>query len=269
MWDFDKMQYHKWVSDKGISLQKPITNDVVFSAEIAGKAIKVGTGIHDSSSSLVPYLKASPDKFILVSTGTWCINMNPYNTEPLKASELEQDCLCFLTPNKAQVKSSRLFMGHFHEVWAEKLAKHFNVVADRFKTVEKNADLLNNLSEKYNNSVYFPNGKESFEEGLESVDLNTFASYDEAYTKLLLDLTELCVKAIKLVIPANDETETLYISGGFARNPIFIHLLEKYFPGKKVLISEIDNSSALGAALVIADVFPDTDVSKLDLGISD
>ncbi len=267
MWDFDKMQYHQWVNDKGISLPKPITNDVVFPAEIAGKEIKVGTGIHDSSASLAPYLIASPKKFILVSTGTWCINMNPYNTEALSANELEQDCLCFLTPQKEQVKSSRLFMGHFHEVWAQKLAKHFNVSEDTFKTVKKSDSLLNSLSAKYTSSVYFSNGKESFEEGLETVDLNIFSSYEEAYTKLMIDLSELCVSAIRLVIPENDETETLYVSGGFARNPIFIHLLKENFCGKNVLVSEIDNSSALGAALVIADVFSKTDVTKLDLGI--
>lgn len=267
MWDFDKMQYHQWVADKGISLPEPITNDVVFPAKIFSKEIKVGTGIHDSSASLAPYLKASPEKFILVSTGTWCINMNPYNTEALTASELEQDCLCFLTPNKEQVKSSRLFMGHFHEVWAEKLAKHFGVAGDAFKTVKKDDAMLDNLSEKYTGSVYFPNGKESFEEGLDTVLLSKFDSYEEAYTKLMIDLSELCITAINLVVPANDETKTLYVSGGFARNPIFIHLLKSNFPDKKVLISEIDNSSALGAALVIADVFTDADVSKLDLGI--
>jgi ribulose kinase len=99
--------------------------------------------------------------------------------------------------------------------------------------------------------------------------LNKFENYEEAYTKLMIDLTELCVAAVNLVISANDETETLYISGGFARNPIFIHLLKTKYSNKQVLISEIDNSSALGAALVIADVFADADVSKLDLGILD
>lgn len=113
----------------------------------------------------------------------------------------------------------------------------------------------------------FPKGKESFEEGLKTVDLSIFKSYEEAYSKLMMDLTELCVTAIKLVIPANDETENLFVSGGFARNPIFIHLLKLNLPGKKVLVSEIDNSSALGAALVIADIFPDSDVSQLNLGI--
>ncbi|KJF43504.1 FGGY-family carbohydrate kinase [Draconibacterium sediminis] len=267
MWDFDQMKYHQWLGDKGTALPEPITNDQVFPVTVADRELSVGVGIHDSSASLAPYLKASADKFILVSTGTWCINMNPYNTEPLTAAQLEQDCLCFLTPNKQQVKSSRLFMGHFHEVWAEKLAKHFNVAGDSFKTVKLNDALLSSLTEKYSASVYFPAGKESFEEGLEKADLNIFANYEEAYTKLMIDLSDLCVQAIKLVIPVNDETEILYISGGFARNPIFIHLLKVNFPDKKVLISEIDNSSALGAAMVIADVFSDADVSKLDLGL--
>ncbi len=268
MWDFDEMKYHQWIANESVSLPDPVTNDIVEPVQISGKEVKVGTGIHDSSASLAPYLKASPDKFILVSTGTWCINMNPFNTEALTAEQLEQDCLCFLTPDKKQVKSSRLFMGHFHEVWAEKLAKHFDVPGDAFKNVKNDNVLLKKLSDTFaGKPVYFPDGKESFEEGLEKVDLGIFASYEEAYTKLMIDLTVLCVQAVRLVIPENDETETLYVSGGFARNPIFIELLKSSFPEKKVLISEIDNSSALGAAMVIADTFGDADVSKLDLGI--
>ncbi|WP_319590881.1 FGGY family carbohydrate kinase [uncultured Draconibacterium sp.] len=270
MWDFDQMKYHQWIADNKIALPEPINNDVVFLADVAGKEVKVGTGIHDSSASLVPYLKASPAKFILVSTGTWCINMNPYNEEPLTASELEQDCLCFLTPNKEQVKSSRLFMGHFHEVWAEKLAKHFDVPGDSFKTVKNDEKLVADLLNKYGDtSVYFPNGKESFDEGLKVVDLSVFANYEEAYTKLMIDLTALCITSINLAVPENDETEILYVSGGFARNPIFIELLKKSFPAKKVLISEIDNSSALGAAMVISDTLSEADVAKLDLGIQE
>ena len=270
MWDFDQMKYHQWISDNEVVLPEPVNNNVFFTADVAGKEVKVGTGIHDSSASLVPYLKASPAQFILVSTGTWCINMNPYNKEPLTASELEQDCLCFLTPNNEQVKSSRLFMGHFHEVWAEKLGKHFDVLKDSFKTVKNNQELVSTLSGKYGGvSVYFSNGKESFEEGLKAVDLSVFANYEEAYTKLMIDLTALCVTSIKLVVPRNDNTEILYVSGGFARNLIFIELLKKSFPGKKVLISEIDNSSALGAAMVIADTLSDAGVANLELGIKD
>lgn len=269
MWDFDQMDYHQWISDHAIGLPKPITNDVVFPADVAGKKVKVGTGIHDSSASLVPYLKASPAKFILVSTGTWCINMNPYNEEPLTDNQLEQDCLCFLTPDKQQVKSSRLFMGHFHEVWAEKLATHFGVETDAFKTVGKDPELVATLFDRFgDNAVYFPNGKESFEKGLKTVDLSSFSSYKEAYTKLVIDLTQLCITSINLVIPEKDDTEILYVSGGFARNEIFIDLLKKNFPEKKVLVSEIDNSSALGAAMVISHTL-DNSIQETDLGILD
>lgn len=268
MWDFDRMTYHRWVSDKGVKLPEPVTNDVTFPVTIAGNEVQVGTGIHDSSASLVPYLKGSAEDFILVSTGTWCINMNPFNKEPLTANELQQDCLCFLTPEKKQVKSSRLFMGHFHEVWVEKLAKHFGVEDDQFKKVKNDTKLVKQLQKDMPEAVYFPDGKESFKAGLEAVDLNLFLNYEEAYTKLMIDLTGLCVTSIHLVIPENDSTKTLYVSGGFARNPIFIDLLKQRFPRKKVLVSEIDNSSALGAAMVISDTFSSSDLSDFDLGIS-
>ena len=127
--------------------------------------------------------------------------------------------------------------------------------------------MLGKVRNKFGNSqIYFPNGKESFNEGLKTVDLGIFENYEESYTKLIIDLTALCVEAIKLVIPEIDETKILYISGGFARNEIFIQLLRTYFPNKKVLISEIDNSSALGAALVISSAFTNINLMKLDLG---
>jgi sugar (pentulose or hexulose) kinase len=267
MWDFDKMDYHAWILDKGFSLPEPIPNDVVFSVEIMGHPVKVGAGIHDSSASLAPYLKGSSEKFILVSTGTWCINMNPFNKEPLTAAQLEKDCLCYLSPNKAQVKSSRLFMGHFHEVWTEKLARFYHVEADSYKGVKWEDALVVKIRLKYENPLYFPKGKESFEDGLQTLDLAVFESYTEAYTKLVIDLTMLCAEAIHLVIPENDDTRLMYVSGGFARNNIFIELLKSHFPSKTVLVSEIDNSSALGAALVISGVFEEEDLLKPDLGI--
>jgi sugar (pentulose or hexulose) kinase len=253
MWDFDKMSYHQWLTDYGIHLPDPITNDLVSTVEIEGKKVQVGTGIHDSSSSLAPYLKGTSEQFILVSTGTWCINMNPFNSEPLTAKQLEQDCLCFLSPDKQQVKSSRLFMGHFHEVWVEKLAKHFGVELDRFRHVIYDNDLIESIQDKFeNSSIFFPGGKESFDDALKSVDLSRFENYNEAYTKLTIDLTDLCIESIQLIIPQADKTTTFYISGGFARNDIFINLLSDQFTDKKVITSEIDNASALGAALVIA-----------------
>jgi len=41
------------------------------------------------------------------------------------------------------------------------------------------------------------------------------------------------------------------VSGGFTRNKKFMYMLQKLLPNKKVVASEIDNASALGAAMVI------------------
>lgn len=50
------------------------------------------------------------EKFILLSTGTWCINMNPFNEDPLTKEQLEQDCLSYMSINQKPVKYSRFFM---------------------------------------------------------------------------------------------------------------------------------------------------------------
>lgn len=269
MWDYDNMQYHKWLGDNEISLPEPLTNDKVFPVEISGKTIDVGIGIHDSSASLVPYLKGSKEKFILISTGTWCINMNPFNSEALTSEELEQDCLCFMSPEKQQVKSSRLFMGYFHEVWVEKMAEYYHLDNRFFKRIENDTELIEGLEKKYGKeSVFFPTGKESFEEGLKNVDLTMFIDHNEAYLKFLIDLTELCVKSIKLIIASSDDTKYLYVSGGFARNKKFIPMLAKHFPDKKLFTSEIDNSSALGAALVIGERMNKEEM-EMDLGLKE
>lgn len=253
LWDFDNRQYHPWVKKEGSKLPNPVNNDQVYPAIIKGKEIKTGVGIHDSSASLVPYLQNSKEEFILVSTGTWCISMNPFNDEPLTSEQLKNDCLCFLTPEKRQVKSSRLFMGHFHEACIAKLNHHFNVGDKYSQNIDFSEDLEKSLHLNFGKTLlFFPEGIEKFSEGLEKVDLSVFSSYDEAYTRLVMELSQLSIRSIGFVIPKNDTTKTIYISGGFSRNKIFVSFLSNYFKDKKVCTSEIDNASALGAALVLA-----------------
>ncbi|MFA9370173.1 MAG: FGGY-family carbohydrate kinase [Labilibaculum antarcticum] len=253
MWDFDKMQYHPWVKKEGVKLPKPVTNNMVYSALIKGKTIKTGVGIHDSSASLVPYLQNSKEEFILVSTGTWCISMNPFNDQPLTSNQLKNDCLCFLTPEKRQVKSSRLFMGHFHETLVFKLNDFFLTEADFYKEIPCNSDLVELVNQKFKDELYFfPEGIGNFDQAVDKLDFSVFKDFTEAYTRMVVELTQLCIFSIELIIPQKDITKTIFISGGFSRNKIFVSLLSHYFTDKKVCTSEIDNASALGAALVVA-----------------
>jgi len=247
MWDFDTHNYHPWLADENIHLPAPSSNDEAAETIINGHKTQVGIGIHDSSSSLVPYLKGSSGPFILISTGTWCIFMNPFNDEPLTAEQLNQDGLCYMSTRQKQVKSARLFLGHMHDVNAQRIADYFYVEADYYKSVEANETLIQKLIYK---RIFFQNGVPS--DYIDpTVDFSIFASYEEAYHQLLIDLTHLGMKSLELVLPKNDQTRSVYITGGFARNQIFVRLLAALLPDKSLYTSEIDNATALGAAMIL------------------
>ncbi|MCX6249786.1 MAG: FGGY family carbohydrate kinase [Bacteroidetes bacterium] len=263
MWNFDKKCYHRWLADEGIVLPIPVPNDETKEISLSDKNIHTGTGIHDSSSSLVPYLKASQEPFILISTGTWCIFMNPFNPEPLTIDQLRQDALCYLSTNQNQVKSSRFFMGHIHDIYVRQITSFFNQEDGSYRQINGDEHLLNKLSGE---PVIFPKDKCDGNTG-SSVDLSVFASFEEAYHKLIVDLTLLGLQSLQLVIPQNDSTKQVYVTGGFARNALFMRLLATLLPGKTVYSSETDNATALGAAMVIWNkTFPGNE-PDVDLGL--
>jgi len=263
MWDFDKNCYHAWLADEKIELPVPVINDESTELTVNDQKIQVGIGIHDSSSSLVPYLKGSSEPFILISTGTWCIFMNPFNDEPLTAEQLSKDSLCYLSTRQKQVKSSRLFMGHIHDVNSHRIADHFGLNSDYYKSVDVNESFINN---RLKDRIFFKDGVSKDFIDL-SVDLSAFNSAEEAYHRLVIDVTYLALDSLKLVIPENDNTTSIYVTGGFARNVIFLRFLATQLPGKTIYTSEVDNATAFGAAMTLWNkAFPGTE-PILDLGL--
>ncbi len=251
MWDFDKMEYHQWLKQEGIRLPQPISSSASYPVSINGKTIEFGIGVHDSSASLVPYLKESTEPFILCSTGTWVVIMNPFNTEPLTIDQLQNGCLCYLSTEMKQVKSSLLFLGYVHDVNVERINQHFNVGKDAYKKVQLKSDFLNGQAGDFSDRrVFFAGGFPSNHVD-ETVDISQFASFDEAYYRLMTDLTRITWEALQRVIPKDDQTRTLYISGGFNRNEIFTQLLARWLPGKEIVASEVKNATALGAAMLM------------------
>ena len=126
---------------------------------IDGKNLFVGVGIHDSSSSLAPYFSGSEGKFLLLSTGTWCINMNPFNTEKLTAEQLDRDCLCYMSITRQPVKSSRLFLGHLHETAILRIAEHFKKSDEYYRKVKADKKLSAGLKARFKDKkVFFQTG---------------------------------------------------------------------------------------------------------------
>jgi sugar (pentulose or hexulose) kinase len=264
LWDFDNMSYHPWVKIQGLILPEPVPIGTLNEIVIEGKKLQIGIGIHDSSSSLAPYFAGSKGKFLLLSTGTWCINMNPFNTEKLTAEQLDNDCLCYMSITRQPVKSSRLFLGHLHETAVKQLTIHFNKSEDSYKKVKADRQLSTFLKAKFKEKrIYFKTGPDS-RDLKDYIDLYEFSSIEEAYHQLMNELCDLTIEAINMVLPANDETANIYITGGFSKNELFVNLITEAYPSKLVYTSEIANASALGAALVISDSQP-----SLNLGLTE
>ena len=267
LWDFDNNKYHQWVEDFNFELPQPLTGSTVFESEFNGKNIKFGIGMHDSSAALVPYLIAEKEEFILISTGTWGIVMNPFNSETLTTEQLNNDCLCFMSHKKDQVKSSLFLLGLPHEVNSKVLTDHFNLPENAFVNVKLNELLLEELQAKNKGKrVYFKNGisKDSLDE---TVNPSQFASYEEAYHQLIIDLTDVNIKYVESVTPKIDNTKKIFVTGGFAKNEIYLTLLANHFSNKKLYVSEIDNASALGCAAVIRKNLNNRTDLSIDLGL--
>lgn len=264
LWDFDNMKYHQWISTLGISLPDPVPVDTNTEISIEGKKVRVGIGIHDSSSSLAPYFSESRGKFILLSTGTWCINMNPFNSEKLTAGQLDRDCLCYMSINRQPVKSSRLFLGHMLETGVRLLNNHFNKAEDYFRKVKYDRASSQALMEKLQDEkVFFQ--EEPFErEFRERIDLYQFKNFEMAYHQLMNELCQLTIESVNLILPENNDISNIYITGGFSKNEHFLNLIKENFHDKRVYRSEISNASALGAALVLSGLKPEVNLGLIE-----
>ena len=139
-------------------------------------------------------------------------------------------------------------MGYIHEVNVGRIANHFLKDDNYFKQVKSDDRTMQSILSK--DKVFFKNGIPKDYVDL-SVGLSGYNSFDEAYLQLIADLSRECADTVKLAIPEGDQTKSIYISGGFARNETFVRILATMFSGKKVYTSEMDNSTALGAALMV------------------
>jgi len=253
LWDFRKNTYHNWVEQEGIAGKlAPITlSDQVVPSLFSGSNFKVGIGLHDSSAALIPYLVNFHEPFILISTGTWCISLNPFNNSPLTSAELKQDCLCYLNYKGIPVKASRLFAGHEHEQQVKRIADYFDQNAGRYKNMIYNPQILDKLN---NQQQVFTIGLESNKLLKESLfsrrDLSQFASDEEAYHQLILDLVTQQYASTELVIKSS-AIKRIFVDGGFSKNAIYMNALTQAFPDKEVFAASMAQATAVGTALAI------------------
>jgi len=249
-WDFDKMQYHSWLQDENIKLPEPCKGNEAVISDVNGERIAIGSGLHDSSSSIIPILENEKgNDFVLLSTGTWIIAMNPFSKETLTQHQLQHNCLCFMTPDKQQVKSSMQFLGRIHEVYLNAFSDYFKVNIDTHLDLVLNETLCKELIHQ-DARIFLAEGIDT---DFESHDqyLQKFLSYEIAYYQLIYEISKKVVAGIDLIADENTNVSNVFISGGFNKNEMFIKFLILLKTDITIKISDCKNESALGAALLM------------------
>ncbi|HVW14698.1 MAG TPA: FGGY family carbohydrate kinase [Mucilaginibacter sp.] len=249
LWDFRKNRYHDWVYDENLDEIFPpiVDSDSVLPANTPGSNYVVGVGLHDSSAALIPYLVNFNDPFVLISTGTWCISLNPFNHTPTTDEELANDCLCYMQYKGNPVKASRLFAGNEHEVQVKRIAGHFNVSIELFKSIQHDPAIIRKL--KF--SQQSKQTGNSWQQGaFSSRILSDFVNYTEAYHQLMLDIMDQQYYSTSLVIRGT-KVRRIFVDGGFSKNSIYMNLLAKAFPNLEIFAASMAQATAVGAAIAI------------------
>jgi L-fuculokinase len=250
LWNFEKNDYHDWVTKEGIlkRLAPIYPSYQMLNGDRQWGHVKAGVGLHDSSSAIIPYLASFREPFVLVSTGTWAISLNPFNSSPITSWELRKDCLSFLSYKKKQVKASRFFAGREHEENEKRIAQHFNKGDKYHDSVS-----FNEATVEYLRQHFRQDERTDFEPGscmFTERPVSDFSGYEEAYHQLIMDLVHTQILSTSLVLYESN-IKKIFVDGGFSKNQIYMNLLARGFKDYEVYAASVAQASALGAALAM------------------
>lgn len=254
LWDFEKMAYHDWVKREGIEPLLPpiLPGNTLLTTKPELGSVPSGIGVHDSSGALLPYLEQEKEPFALLSTGTWAISINPFNKTALTESELNKDCLQFLSITGQPIKISRLFIGEEHKYQVDEMYKHWDLPLGTYKKLQFDPAIFEKVAKNPGKRIgfYYLKPEDYGLKKAESTDWSGFSEFTEAYYTFIHELTDIQVASLNLVLEGA-QVNRIYVDGGFNANSIFLEMLRIKLPGKEIIPSDFPNGSALGAAMLV------------------
>lgn len=220
-------------------------------------------GIHDSNSSLLPHFaKKGETSFVLNSTGTWCVSMNPLKTYGFAPEELGKVVFFNISAFGTPVKTAIFLGGQEFETWSKLLmALHrrhdippYDPALYRSVLQEQRIFLLPELTP---GSGQFPrsyariveDGKaypfEAIRKGLSIPPC--CKDYEKGFAALRLSLVMQSLTGLERtgLVPGAE----IFTEGGFRKDPAYNGILSGALPDNKVFLTDIAEASALGAAM--------------------
>jgi hypothetical protein len=197
---------------------------------------------------LYPYLHTQQQPFVLLSTGTWNVCLNPFYEGIYTPEDLAQQNLFYRTPEGKPIKASRLFLGYEHDLQVKHLSKVFGRDPSMELDITYDVSTFYQLREQGRSRFHFRFNDTS--RPFVPPELEGIATFDIAYHQLMLELVEHQSQAIRFAM-GDTEVSAIYIDGGFANNDLFAHMIKYKFPALKVRSTQAKNGSALGAAMIM------------------
>ncbi|OQY30877.1 MAG: hypothetical protein B6241_15175 [Spirochaetaceae bacterium 4572_59] len=272
LWDFKEWKWSS-VADK-LDLVSKLPKKVQSPGDILGTisssiATRTGlspdtivtVGLHDSNSSLIPYLIKGNKDFILNSTGTWCVVMHPTKEYTFSEEEIGKTVFYNISARKELVKTA-IFMGGLEFETYMRFLQKFNKREDypQFdlkivqSVIDRRSDFI--IPGIVRGAGQFPDSTPRIIEGDKVYSLSElehqhypdfFSEYKYAHAVLNLSLAiQTSVSLERVSVPAG---VPIYIEGGFRRNDVYKRLIASLYPDSPVYTTNIKEASSYGAAI--------------------
>ena len=251
LWDYAKGDYHEWVYAEHLHRILPpiVSTETSINMNYNGRRIKIGVGIHDSSAALLPYIRSERNPFLLLSTGTWSVSLNPFGSGQLTPDDMRRNCINYMRIDGKPVKAARLFLGEEYKRQVEALARHFGVEESRHRNVAFDFAAYTDIMATFR--PWFHLQEIDYPGNPIATEIHT-DSYEYAYHHLLVELVDLQARSIETAV-GNTNVRTLFIDGGFSDNKVFLELISHRFRELELHTTDSSLGSALGAAICISD----------------
>ncbi len=287
LWDFGKKDWSVIADKLGVRGMLPTTPGLsgdklgVISPEIVSRTglspdTSVSLGVHDSNSSLIPYLISQEQDFVLNSTGTWCVAMHPAEEVHFQDAELGKMVFYNLSYEGKPVKTSILLGGLEYAFYTEILMKRHersdwpDYLGETFKKILDDPQTFI-LPSIVPGSGQFPDSIARIVDGDRVYSISdlegskrwppAFESYETGFALANLSLaiqTRIALQRVDL-----EPGTEVFIEGGFRQNPNYGALLGALLPDNPIYITALVEATSFGAALCGKAMVDGVEISSL------
>jgi len=252
-----------------------LSSEAVRATGLPGET-KVTLGIHDSNSSLIPYLITQDRDFVLNSTGTWCVAMHPVDRVRFEDDEVGKMVFFNLSFQGRPVKTSILMGGQEYAVYVDAIMGHH----DRRDWPDYDPGMYDAILSKKASFILptmlpgtgqFPDSEARIVDGdaVYSVDdivsgrrwPKAFEDYLGGFALANLSLaiqTRVALQRVGL-----EPGTEVFIEGGFRQNPNYGALLGALLPENPLYLTALEEATSFGAALIGKALMDDVPVASL------